>query len=426
MTLTELKAEIRKYQYFEDDSVIDVALASVISTRLSLGEPVWLVLIGPSSGGKSQILRPLALTQPEFMHRVDDVTENTFLSAMNSTSGDVSLLSKIGPKGIIVISDLTVLFSKSPEARTAILSQFRMIYDGELVKHAGNRPEPLKWKGSLGVIAGSTPSIYVHFEEVADMGERFLYYRMKEYDADIATTLALDRTLYGKELDSKLSSIYKDYLSSIVPPSDGLALSPEVKRRIIRASLLAEQIRTPIHTDWHGDRIVRIPVPAMPMRIALQLTSIAKGLLVMRQAEGLKDLTDNDIHTLEWCAYSLGNEEKRACLRILAAIPSGSYANTQTIADRVGLYTAVVENVLQVLAATNVIERTGSMSNDHMWRIKEDDDRRFIREIENIRGEEAFENRGLTATESREMKDITDHALEMFASEARKLDVGSK
>ena len=59
-----------------------------------------MILIGPSSGGKSQILRPLALTDPKFLHRVDDLTENTFLSGGNiQGGGDISLLTKIGEKG---------------------------------------------------------------------------------------------------------------------------------------------------------------------------------------------------------------------------------------------------------------------------------------------------------------------------------------
>ncbi len=154
---------------------------------MKIGDPIWLILIGPSSSGKSQVLRPLSLTDNKFLHRVDDLTENTFLSAM--AGADKSLLTKIGKHGMIVISDLTVLFSKSSEARSTILSQFRMIYDGEMTKHAGNLPEPLKWEGYVGILAGSTPSIYVNFEEVADMGERFIYYRMKPFNAVKATNV---------------------------------------------------------------------------------------------------------------------------------------------------------------------------------------------------------------------------------------------
>jgi ABC-type polar amino acid transport system ATPase subunit len=74
MKLEDLKKEIEKYQYFEDTTIIDVSLAAILATRLKIGDPVWMIIIGPSSGGKSQILRPLSLTDPKFLHRVDDLT----------------------------------------------------------------------------------------------------------------------------------------------------------------------------------------------------------------------------------------------------------------------------------------------------------------------------------------------------------------
>lgn len=99
MKLPELKQEIQKYQYFEDTSIIDLTLASLIATRMNLGDPIWLVIIGASSGGKSQILRPLSLTDEKYIHRVDDLTENTFLSAKQGDEKN-SLLHRIGKRGL--------------------------------------------------------------------------------------------------------------------------------------------------------------------------------------------------------------------------------------------------------------------------------------------------------------------------------------
>ena len=60
MKLADLKKEIQQYQYMEDTSIVDVSIASIIANRLKFGDPVWLMIIGASSGGKSQILRPLS------------------------------------------------------------------------------------------------------------------------------------------------------------------------------------------------------------------------------------------------------------------------------------------------------------------------------------------------------------------------------
>lgn len=414
MKLNEIKLEIEKYQYFEDTNIIDVSLASIIATRLQLGDPIWLVIIGASSGGKSQILRPLAITDPKFLHRIDDLTENTFLSGANLGGGKTpSLLHRIGKKGMIVMSDLTVLFSKASESRATILSQFRMLYDGEMTKFSGTSVEPITWKGYLGIIAGSTPTIYSHFEEVADMGERFIYYRMKDYSPEKATRIAMKRKLYGKELDEKLATLYADYIKEVVQTSspDPIELSEEVQERILAIAQFAERIRTPIHMDWKRTTIDRIPVSAMPMRVALQLTSIAKGLLTIRKFEdpNSKDLIERDLEIIDHCGWSLANEEKRSALKVLGSVQYGDYTRTQVIADKVGLATAVVGNILQNLASVGVLDRSGT-DQGLSWRIKKQSDWTIIRRIEKIDIIEELVDRDITAEEDEEQhnKDLLD------------------
>ncbi len=414
MKLTDLKKEIEKYQYFEDTDIIDISLASIVATRLKLGDPIWLVIIGPSSGGKSQILRPLSLTDSKFLHRVDDLTENTFLSGANVSEGkDASLLTRIGAKGMLVMSDLTVLFSKNKESRAAILSQFRMLYDGEMIKFVGNKDKPITWKGYLGIIAGSTPSIYGHFEEVADMGERFIYYRMKDYDAEKATRLSMKRTMYGKELDDTLSGLYADYIKDVVSSasSEAIVLSDIVQERIIKIAMFAERVRTSAHTDIRDKTIDRIPVPAMPMRVALQLTAIAKGLSLIRQHEtGNSELNDNDLHIIDWCGYSLANEEKRACLRVLASIEYNVTVQTQTIADTIGLNTSVTGVILQNLASVGVITRSGGEGGLH-WKITKEEDWKIVRRIEDLKGLRMFGQRVLSIEEDKEKDQMLDDIL---------------
>lgn len=400
MKLLELKNEISKYQYFEDTNIIDVALASIIATRLQIGDPIWLVVIGASSGGKSQILRPLSLTDTVFMHRVDDLTENTFLSA-SLQKGEMSLLQRIGEKGMLVVSDLTVLFSKNTETRATILSQFRMIYDGEMIKHSGNSAKPIAWKGSLGVLAGSTPSIYAQFEEVADMGERFIYWRMKDYGAEKAANLVANRTVFGKELDKKLAETYADYLKDIVQQMNGkeLILSDECKQRIIKIACLAELIRSTIHLEWDGT-MSRLPIPAYPMRVVLQLSALAKGLLAMRKYE-LGDhaqLGEIDYSIIDWIGFSLANEEKRAVLRTLANFEYDVWSSSQIVADKVGLDTTVIKKILQNLAAVGVVQRN---ANDSLlWRFKNEEDYLTIRRIQGITDTIVYSGRKLTADEA--------------------------
>lgn len=400
MTFQELQKQIGEYVYTEDDGMARIALASIIATRMKLGDPVWMLMIGPSSGGKSQILRPLALTDTKFIHRIDDLTENTFLSGMKVKKGekDISLLKQIGTLGIIVISDFTVIFSKGAESKNAILGQFRMVYDGEMTKYSGTSNEPITWKGSLGILAGSTPSIYTHFEEVADMGERFINYRMKGYNIEKATRISLDRKLYGRALDEKLSDMYADYIKdSIMSIKEAVpVIDHKVHERIVQIAMFAALLRTPTHYDKFTKMIDKVPTSEMPMRIALQLSSLARGLMVMAYADTTEwELTEEDIGYLEWCAYSSANEERRACLKVLASLPTEEYVFSQSIADKIGLNTAVVSMNLQHLAAVGIVDRSGDGSG-LKWKIKDLTHKAIIRRLEGIDIDQIIEEREIS------------------------------
>jgi hypothetical protein len=394
MTLDEVKKEVGKYVYMENTSMIDASLATIIANRMSDGVPVWLVIVGASSGGKSQILKPLALSDENYMHRVDDLTESTFLSGSPDAKGSSkkggkkdeedddsfdpkkskSLLLRIGSHGMIVISDLTVLFSRGVESRNAILSQFRMLYDGEMVKSVGTMSVTLRWKGHLGIIAGSTPTIYQHMEEVSDMGERFMYWRMHEYDERKATKVAMGRKLQGSALDEKLSGIYAGYIKEVVQSGVRATLTESETDDIINIAVLAEKIRTSVKRDRFSKKVEHIPSPAFPMRTALQLRNVAEALALMYGGSlGLQGM-----QVIRWMGWSLANEEKRRCLQFLAG---QAYAvRTATVADAMGLDTEVVRNILQAMATVGILQRDAD-SSEHTWKIREAEDKKLICEI---------------------------------------------
>ena len=120
------------------------------------------------------------------------------------------------------------------------------------------------------------------------------------------------------------------------------------------------------------------------MRIALQLRSIALGMSVMRfNEDGEWGMTEEDFVHLGWCAYSLTNEERRACIRVAANFDWNVVATTQYFADRIGLSTNMTKIHLQHLAAIGVFERGGD-SNSLTWQIKDKKDYDLIRKLEGI------------------------------------------
>lgn len=369
MKLKELKQKLSEYIYMEDSDVVDVVLAAALSNVLKVGNPVWLVVVGPPSSGKTQYIMPLEHSQPageKVIHQVTDLTPNTLLSGAKTKEYDPSLLTRLGENpGMLLFPDLTSLFNKDPQILNEVLGQLRHVYDGYLVKHTGNGL-PMEWRGSLGIIAASTASIYEHFERIADMGERFLYYRMKPYDRNKALETAMGRKLYGKQLDEAIGDLYAEYIRGVMEDfQEKPRPTKEDNHALQEMAKIASIIRTPVHMDQYTGRVDRIPEPEMPMRTSLQLRTLAMGMMVMNVHEyGQSDLTEANLRALEWCAFSLANDERRATLKTLAMYAQG--ATAAAIGHDMHLPTKTAERYLDQLFALSVVRRI-EVGSTHQW-----------------------------------------------------------
>jgi hypothetical protein len=357
MTLDTLHQELSKLMYIEDKNLVNVVMASIVSNSVQVGDPVWLTIIGPSSGGKSQLIRPLAMAHGQYIHRVDDLTANTLISG--TLGVEDSLLGKIGEAGIISMDDLTVLFSKNAEERAAILSQFRMLYDGHYSKSSGNRKEAMVWKGYLGMIAGSTPSIYRIFNEVADMGERFISYRMKPMNVDKAVDFVSEHPTTSKEMNESISSLIQQFLPPLLARAQAIPkpqLHQETLDAIKEAAKHFTLLRTPLHTDDRSGMVDEFPESEMPFRVMKQLNYLAVGMQYM-QEDPTAPLAPEFIEALEWTAYSLANDKRRAYMRAVVALDFQRQKITaRNVSSVCGLHNDIVTRGLSHLQALNIIE----------------------------------------------------------------------
>lgn len=373
MTLAEFHTELNKHLYIEDPGMVNVILGSIVANSLKIGDPVWLTLIGPSSGGKSQLIRPFAMGNPDFIHRVDDLTPNTLLSGTLGLDG--SLLGRIGTHGILSMDDLTVLFSKNAEQRAEILSQFRMLYDGHFSKSSGNRKEAVMWEGYLGMIAGSTPSIYRYFNEVADMGERFISYRMKAIDVHKAVQFVTENQHTSGSLNTTIAELIGEFLPKALqdlPKGKHLPkLHPETQAVIQNIAEHMTLLRTPVHVDERTGLVDEFPEPEMPFRVMKQLTYLATGMQCLMpdiHAVLSKDMTD----ALEWTAYSLANDKRRAYLRSVVALDyQGKKITNRNISNATGLHPEIVSKGMSQLQAIGIIELSSEEDGGKKeWSIK--------------------------------------------------------
>jgi hypothetical protein len=156
LTLAEVRKAFTDYLYLPDPTVVDVVLAAYIANHMR-GDPVWLLVIGAPSRGKTEVVGALG-GRPD-VHMLSKLTGQTLASGMRKDRA-ASLLYRLEDQGkrVLVLKDLTSVLTMYREARDQVLGDLREIYDGQFTKEFGTGTS-IDWSGKLGLIAGVTPLI---------------------------------------------------------------------------------------------------------------------------------------------------------------------------------------------------------------------------------------------------------------------------
>ncbi|MFC1693441.1 toprim domain-containing protein, partial [Candidatus Latescibacterota bacterium] len=148
ISLDGVKTVVKKWLYFEDYSVVDVCLAVIIANRMQ-ADPLWMFLIAPPGGSKTELLR--ALKCEGVTYELSSLTEHTLVSGLQ---GVKDMLFELNDK-VVIMKDFTTVLSMRSDPRLVILGQLREIYDGQYKAEFGNRKK-INWEGKVGFLAGVT------------------------------------------------------------------------------------------------------------------------------------------------------------------------------------------------------------------------------------------------------------------------------
>jgi len=175
-----------------DYRYLDLLLALRISAKSNSKNPLWFIIIGPSSSGKTSIMS-LA---------VDDGTNTLEMNTMTSKTlihGNAKS-EIIGPylhNRLWVIKDLAEVLSKNHEERNQIFGQLRNLYDGYLEKADGMTGLKKLTGLYTTFLAASTPNYDEQSSHYNALGTRELVFRINEVS--------------NKNIFEKLSDIDFDY-----------------------------------------------------------------------------------------------------------------------------------------------------------------------------------------------------------------------
>jgi hypothetical protein len=357
-------ATFRRWLHLPDPGVVYVVCAVVAANRITALDPTWLIVVGPAGCGKTETLSSAA--QLGGVHVVGTLTEASLLSGTprKDTAAGASggLLREIGEHGIVVLKDFGSVLSLHREQRAAVLAALRELYDGSWTRLIGSEGgRRLHWEGRLGLLAGATSAIDKHHDVLAQLGERFLFYRVRVDDARAMaqTSLAHQGRERGmrRELAEAVSGLFAG-LNLAEPP----ALEEADTERLVSLSELVSRGRSPVVRDGYSRELELVPDSEAPGRIVGALWRLLAGLRLI-------GVSDEEAWRL---VVKTGLDSMPATrLRALELLLGREQATTTELATMLGLPNPTTHRTLVELAAHDVVaRRSQGQGKPDLWRVK--------------------------------------------------------
>ncbi len=365
--LKKFKKICHKYFIMRDTTHIDVIFATIFANRLN-SKPVWLYLVGPPSSGKTEILQALSGGQEIFP--LSRISANTLVSGKQSKDGkDCSLLPQLNGK-VIIIKDFTAMLTMRPEILHEILGQLRDAYDGSVFNRYGTEDGNKFYHSKFGCIAAVTSVIDKHRRQLAELGERFLTYRMppvSEYESHqrCMKLLSITRT---REQEAELACAAKEILELSPIP---LRLNKWQHQQISDIAYFTAIARCEIERDYKTGE-PSLPQPEVATRLAKQLNDIAIGLAMVRQKSAV---TQDELDIVKRMALSSLTAKR---IRLLECLLQNypDYVKIQEISSLMKFPIHSIYTYVEDLLLLNLIEKKTiygeKMKPISVFRIKKD------------------------------------------------------
>lgn len=421
--LKKLETEIGSVFLIKDPHIAKLLAAAVVSQFIS-SDPVWLVIVAPSGGAKSEFINMISLikwTPPgenkaeQKVWPVSTLTAHTFVSGFKAGGKEPSLLLQIS-NGILTFKDLTSLLSEHKDDRAVIMAQLREIYDGKYSKKFGTGEE-INWIGKLTVIAGATYAIHSLKASYTAMGERFVFYNLIQPDREEAAQKTMENQEEGKMAEHRqhLAEEFREYTIEVL---NGLTenlpkIDTETRQDVIALAELSTRARSDVERNWRSPQqeVTEVHPPEMPTRFAGQLQTMIQALKIINHHEtGKFELLESDKELINKLALDSVTKMRRIVMQELSKY---EVIETSGLATKLGLPTNSVRRYLEDLTALEIADREkGSGPKGDRWNIKPHY-RKLMERFEGIVYQEGEDLTEVTA-------ETTDQQLIDEANEARK------
>jgi hypothetical protein len=339
----ELLELLAHYVHLDDPGHVWFALAVAVSAALD-GDPLWGMLIGPSSSGKTEAIRALdGLAEP-----VDELTAPALLSWTHGRKPrPTGVLTRLGERGLVTVGDFsTVLATSDRGGRDQLFALLRRVYDGQVTRDLGNAPLPLRWRGRLTLLAACTPAIDNYASHADQLGPRWLYYRLAAGSSHAKRATSRKARLRAGQLAGyrqAAAELTRAIVTAARQQAGQVRLSEQAAERLDDLAIVCCFGRAVVPRNAYGRREIEgLAIVEEPPRLVAQLLLLARGLLALGLPEPAA------VGLCRRAALDSMPAVRRGLLTVLADLDEVTVSEA---ARRVGCHRHVARMALEELAA---------------------------------------------------------------------------
>lgn len=377
ISFAELEHKMKEWFLIKDHGIIKVLVGTIIANRLP-GDPVWVFLVAPSGGLKSELIQGLNLV-PE-VYPLSKFTPQTLISGHGKDQSLLLRLTRDG-KTVLAMKDFTTILQMDYKARNDILAQLREVYDGSFKKAFGMKGDgnsEIEWNGKLGFLAGVTPVVDITQGIYASMGERFLQYRIMQPPRRDTAKKALQNSTKIRQIREDLKDALAGFIKSVTIPESLPEISEEDKELIIEVANFATLARSSVMRESYHTRAIEYkPESEMPTRFINQINLLAYSFMIINDGP----LSDLDRIILQKISLDSIPQFRRNIVELLVSRKEAM--TSSKIAVALGYPTNTVRRVLEDLNMLGVLERISGKDYENQYlntgepTLSEEDDNRI-------------------------------------------------
>ena len=356
----EYQSAVNQHFHGADFEALKLPLVAVAAHQLHSVEPIWPVIIGPPSTGKTE-LGILPLRQIPQAAFISDLSPKAFIAGIGPKSG--SLLHDTGASGVWLIKDLTTILSKREADMKEVFGYLREVYDGRLDRHVGGKK--LKpWEGKITLIAACTPYIDRAWNFVNELGDRFIFVRWRRNHGQSQAHSAMRQLGGERGIRSHLSSLVKELVVDRIKTPPSLP-SPTVQSYIADLAEFCAQMRRRVVRDNDiGKRaIISVPEAEGTGRLAKNLCMLQMFHSALFDIDPAEDFAGHQL--LYRIALETIPENK---LKFLEALDLSGDTEWSEVRKKSGLPKSSIHWVSEELLAQGVIDCYGFDEEDAAMR----------------------------------------------------------